>query len=290
MKQPRAIKPGSHVRIVAPSGPFDRALVLRGIGWLGQRYRVSFERGLFSRAGFLAGDDPRRLEELTQALVDPTVDAIVTARGGHGLLRIIAAVPWSRFAEHPKWLVGFSDPTAIHAEIWRLGGVSLHAANVAGLGRADDETRHAWIRALEHPDEPKILHGTPGISGVVTGPLVGGNLTILTMLAAAQRLSLPEGCILALEDVTESSYRVDRMLTALLVGGYFERVAGFALGEFTDCSAGVFRVAVEHVLEERLGNSRPVVRDLPFGHGRRNVPLTLGRAATLDGTRGTLTQ
>jgi muramoyltetrapeptide carboxypeptidase len=263
--------------------------VLRGIGWLGQRYRVSFDRGLFSRTGFLAGDDGRRLGELTRALVDPTVDAIVTARGGHGLLRIIAEVPWNRYAEHPKWLVGFSDPTAIHAEIWRVGGVSLHAANVAGLGRADAEARHAWVRALEHPDEPKVLQGKPWISGSVVGPLVGGNLTVLTMLAAAGRLHLPEGCILALEDVTESSYRIDRMLSALLVGGYFERVAGVALGEFTDCSAGVFRVTVEQVLEERLGTTRPLVRDLPFGHGRRNLPLTFGRVAKLDGTLGTLT-
>jgi muramoyltetrapeptide carboxypeptidase len=259
------------------------------MGWLRHRYRISFDRNVFARKGFLAGDDARRLRELTEALVDPHIDAIVTARGGHGLLRIIADAPWDAFQERPKWIVGFSDPTALHAEAWRVGIASIHAANVAGLGRSDDETRMEWIDALEHPDVPRTAQGKPGVKGLVEGLLVGGNLTVLTMMAAARRLVLPHGCILALEDVTETSYRVDRMLTALLVGGYFDNVAGFALGEFTDCSEGVFRVPVEHVLEERLGREKPIVYELPFGHARKNFPLLLGQNARLDGTRGTLT-
>jgi muramoyltetrapeptide carboxypeptidase len=259
------------------------------MGWLKRRYYVSFDPGLFSRKGFLAGDDARRQTELTAALLEPNVDAIVTARGGHGLLRIIASVPWEALARQPKWLVGFSDPTAIHAEAWHVGVASLHAANVAGLGRADDDTRNAWVQALEFPNEPRTVKGKAQIAGHVVGPLVGGNLTVLTMLAAAGRLWLPSGCILALEDVTETSYRVDRMLTALLVGGHLDKVAGFALGEFTDCSEGVFRVSVESVLAERLGPSRPIVCDLPFGHGRQNFPLLMGPNAALDGARGTLT-
>lgn len=290
MNQPPPLKPGSHVRVIAPSGPFDRTLVLRGIGWLGQRYKVTFDRGIFTRTGFLAGDDARRLNELSIALKDPSISAIVTARGGHGLLRIAALVPWHDLIEHPKWMVGFSDPTVIHAEVWRLGFCSLHAANVAGLGRGDETLRRDWIRALELPNEPRTIVGRASVPGLVKGPLVGGNLTLLTMLAAASRLTLPKGCILALEDVTETSYRVDRMLTALLVGGHLEHVQGFALGEFTDCSDGIFRVSVEKVLAERLGVKKPIVCDLPFGHGKNNVPLVFGRETTLDGTRGSLTQ
>jgi muramoyltetrapeptide carboxypeptidase len=113
-------------------------------------------------------------------------------------------------------------------------------------------------------------------------------LTILTMLAAAGRLSLPNDCILAIEDVTETSYRVDRMLTALAIGGHLDRVAGFAVGQFTHCSAGPFQVDTDCVLRERLGARRPTIGQLDFGHDLPNHPLTLGANALLDADQGTL--
>jgi len=286
---PKPLRPRSHVRVIAPSGPFDRALVLRGMAWLSERYRVTFGPDLFAKLGFLAGSDERRRGELIEALKDPTVEAIVTARGGHGLLRIAHSVPWGALLTTPKWLVGFSDPTVLHAEAWRIGVASLHAPNVAGLGRADAVGREAWISALEQPTKARVLQGLPGVDGRARGPLVGGNLTVLTMLAAAGRLWLPDGCILALEDVTETSYRIDRMLTVLAVGGYLDRVAGLAFGQFTDCGAGIFGVSAKSVVEERIGLRRPAVFELPFGHGRDNVPLLLGADAVLDGSTGELT-
>jgi muramoyltetrapeptide carboxypeptidase len=259
------------------------------MAWLKARYRLSFEPGLFARHGFLAGSDARRLSELAAAVSDPSVDAIVTARGGHGLLRIVQAVPWGRLREHPKWIVGFSDPTALHSEAWKVGVVSLHAANVAGLGRAHEGTRAEWLRCLEAPDEVRTITGVGLVPGRVRGPVVGGNLTVLTMLATANRLQLPSGCILLLEDVTETSYRIDRMLAALRLGGHLDRVAAIAFGEFTDCGSGLFRVPVDAVLQEFVAGSLPAVGALPVGHGARNVPVHFGAVATLDGSNGTLT-
>ena len=285
---PPPLRPGSLIRVIAPSGPFDRALVLRGLGWLGERYRVAFRRDLFSRDGFLAGSDARRLDELTEALTDATTEAIVTARGGHGLLRIAHAAPFGMLLQRPKWLVGFSDPTVLHLEATRLGIASLHAANVAGLGRADAVTRHEWIAALEQPLQRRCYVGERWSGGCVRGPLAGGNLTLLTMMAATGRLALPAGCILAIEDVTETSYRIDRMLTVLRIGGHLDRVAGFALGQYTDCSSGSFGVPAERVLREALSGLRPTVAGLEFGHGHPNRPLTMGVDAVLDADRGQL--
>lgn len=285
---PPALQPGARVHVIAPSGPFDRCLVLRGLGWLSERYRVTFAPDLFARRGFLAGSDERRQNELTQALLDPEVAAVVTARGGHGLLRIAHAAPFAALTRVPKWLIGFSDPTVLHCEATKVGVASLHAANVAGLGRADGETRSEWILAAEQCLSPRRYVGEAWSPGCVRGPLFGGNLTVLTMLAAAGRLHVPEGCILALEDIAETSYRVDRMLTVLEVGGYFDRVAGFALGHFTDCSPGPFRIPVQEVLRERLPALRPTVAGLPFGHEAPNRPLTIGAEAILDANTGTL--
>jgi muramoyltetrapeptide carboxypeptidase len=207
------------VRIVAPSGPFDRALFWRGVGWLGGHYRVEFDRSVFSRSGFLAGSDERRAEELNRALRDP-VRAIVTARGGYGLSRIIDRVDLAALLESPKWLVGFSDATMLHVALARLNIASMHAHNVCGLGRADAHARSRWMAALETPHACRIVSGLQTWqSGSASGRLFGGNLTVLHTCAAAGRLRVPDGSVLVIEDVTESSYRLDRMLTTLAAAG-----------------------------------------------------------------------
>lgn len=277
------------MRVIAASSPFDRTLALCGIAFLGERYRVQFDWSMFERDGFLAGSDARRRNELQQAIAAPEVSAIVAARGGYGITRIASDVDFSALRQSPKWLVGFSDVTALHAEANTVGVASLHAHHAAGLGRGDAHAREAWLAALETPLAPRTLVGQPLCPGKVRGPLVGGNLTVLFTCAVTGRLQLPPGAILALEDVTEVSYRIDRMLSALRVGGHLRNVAGVALGGFTDCPPGQHGVTVEQVLERELGTwGLPVVTGLPFGHDLPNQPLLLGAEAELDANVGCL--
>ena len=167
--------------------------------------------------------------------------------------------------------------------------MTLHAHNVAGLGRGDAVARDAWVSALERPaavrfDGLRVLHG-----GEAEGPLLGGNLTVLFAAHAAGRLRLPARAILLLEDVDEPSYRIDRMLSALVQAGALEHVSGIVLGEFTDCSPGRYGVPTEHVLAERLGLlGVPVLAGLPVGHGRHNAPLVLGAPARLSARTSSL--
>lgn len=275
--------------MIAPSGPFDRTLVLKGLGWLHQRYEVVFGSGLFQRDGFLAGPDARRLGELMEALADREARAVVAARGGYGLNRIAHRIGTSCLRDEPKWIVGFSDITALHVEAQRAGIASLHAHNVAGLGRGDDLGRAGWIRALESPEGPRRFDALSAWQpGRACGPLVGGNLTVLFTCAAAGRLAVPDGAILFIEDVGEAPYRVDRMLSALLASGALDAVAGVLVGDFTDAPPGRHGVPMEAVLRERLALLRvPVVAGFPAGHGARNTPLHLGMPVTLYGDRGT---
>ncbi len=274
--------------MIAPSGPFDRTLVLRGLGWLRHRYEVVFRPGLFQRDGFLAGPDARRLEELTEALADREARAVVATRGGYGLNRIAHRIGTACLRDEPKWLVGFSDITALHVEAQRAGVASLHAHNVAGLGRGDDLGRAEWIRALEDPRAPRRFDAlVPWQPGRAHGPLVGGNLTVLFTCAAAGRLVIPDGAVLFVEDVAEAPYRVDRMLSALIASGALDRVAGVLVGDFTDAPPGRHGVPMDAVLRERLALLRvPVLAGFPAGHGVRNTPLHLGTMAELDGTAG----
>jgi len=287
---PPPLTPGSHIRVVAPSGPFDRTLVLRAIGFLSERYRVEFDWSLFDREGMFAGSDERRLDELSSALTSPKVAAIVMARGGYGLARILPRVDIAQLRESPRWFVGFSDATALHVEAARLRVASLHADNLTGLGRGNGPARSQWIAALEQPMARRTFtHLETWSRGQAVGPLVGGNLTLLFTCAAARRLVLPRGSILVVEDVTESSYRIDRMLTALLTSGALEPVAGVVVGELTDCPPGRFGVSAQEVMRERLAVlGVPVVAEFPCGHGLQNVPVPFGCNAAVDANRGTL--
>lgn len=259
------------------------------MAFLGARYRVQFDWSMFEKDGFLAGSDARRRQELEAALAAPDVAAIIAARGGYGITRIASEVDFNVLRGAPKWLVGFSDVTALHVEAQAVGVASLHAHHAAGLGRGDALARAHWLAALEQPMAPRVLRGQAIRPGVARGPLVGGNLTVLFTCAVTGRLRLPPGAILALEDVTEASYRIDRMLSALRLGGHLRGVAGVALGGFTDCPAGPHRVPVEQVLSRELELlGVPVVAGLPFGHDLPNEPLLLGAEAELDAEQGLL--
>jgi muramoyltetrapeptide carboxypeptidase len=287
---PPALRPGDAIRIIAPCGPFDRTLLFRGAGWLAKHFRVEFDWRLFRRHGYLAGSDAERLDELNRALSSGEIRAIVSARGGYGATRIAHLADWASFAKNPKWIVGFSDVTALHVEAARLEIASLHAHNAAGLGRGDSVARERWRVSLETPGALRRYSNlTPVRPGRAFGPLAGGNLSLLATCAAAGRLRLASGCVLAIEDVGEAPYRIDRMLSALIASGALDSVAGVLVGEFVDC-VGHFGVQVDDVLRERLAQLRvPVLAGFPFGHGRRNDPLPLGLPAELDASRGTLT-
>ena len=274
--------------MVAPSAPFDRTLALRGIGWLGERYRVEFDWDLFAGAGLFAGPDERRLAELDEAFAAPGVRAVIVARGGHGLMRIAHLAKLGAVLESPRWLVGFSDVTVLHNELCRLGVASLHAPNLTGLGRGDAQTRSRLVEVLEAPTRRRDHSGLECWSpGTARGPLAGGNLTLLFTCAAAGRLFLPPGCVLLIEDVGEWSYRLDRMLSALLVSGALAQVAAVVVGELTDCPAGKLQVAAEEVMRERLLTLNvPVLAGLRVGHGPYNEPVPLGLTAEVEGEEG----
>jgi muramoyltetrapeptide carboxypeptidase len=288
LRRPPALVPGDRVAIVAPSSPFPREELWRGLAWLRQRYSLTMSTGALEHDGYLAGTDSRRAAELVRALEDPEVKAIVAARGGYGAMRIVDRLPWNALVGRPKWLVGFSDVTVLHAMAWRAGVASVHGPNVTGLGRSvTPAIRAAWLRALERPS---VGHEWVGLrvlrGGRASGPLVGGNLSLLHALAAAGRLAMPPGAVLALEDVTESPYRVDRMLTSLRLGGHLVAVGAVVLGGFDRCAPGADGRTVEEVLADRMTDlDVPVLAGAPFGHGARNEAFVLGTPVKIDGDR-----
>jgi muramoyltetrapeptide carboxypeptidase len=280
------LRAGSVVACAAPAGCFDREELFRGLAWLATRYRLRIEQGIFAREGYLAGSDETRAAVLAKAMVDPHVEAILCARGGYGTMRILDRLPWEAFALRPKRLVGFSDVTALHLTANARGIATVHGPNATGLGRAISAAERAsLIASLEDGPLPPWPVAVL-VAGEAAGPVIGGNLALVCAMAAAGRLIVPHGAILVLEDITERPYRVDRMLTSLLLGGHLDRASAIVFGGFTQCEPCADGVTVESVLVERTRDlGIAVATRAPFGHGAPNHAFPLGRMARLHGDR-----
>lgn len=294
--RPPALRPGSRVAVVAPSGPADWRAFWSGIGWLRGRYTVTIDAttleslkfaGKYSSVaaeapypGYLAGSDAARLEGLRRAFADSRVEAVFAARGGYGAPRIVEEFE-ALSRTSPKWLVGFSDVTALHRARLSAGHMSLHAANVTGLFSAHAADRRALLAALEGAPFQPLATPTTLNGGEARGVVVGGNLALVHAEAAAGRWQAPAGAIVVLEDVGERPYRIDRLLTTLAPA--LAQAGAVAFGDFTEAAPGPDGVTVEAVLRDfaKRFPRLPMVAGARFGHGPRNAPIPLGALGTL---------
>ncbi|MDH4045504.1 MAG: LD-carboxypeptidase [Gemmatimonadota bacterium] len=303
--RPRALSKGSRVALVAPAGPLtERDDLTRarelcdGLGW----EPVPGPRAL-GRHGYLAGNDEDRLADLNQMLRDPAVDAVWCLRGGFGVTRILDQVDFGALAARPRPLIGFSDITALLlASLGETGVIPFHGPMArAPLTRFSREhlervvTRPAAAGTLGRlaPPEgvlaPRAHRIVPIRGGVADGPLVGGNLSLLTALAGTRFFPVLDGAILFLEEVGEDLYRVDRMLAHLRMLGALERVAGVIVGQFTDMKRGTGDGALgfDEVLTTYIGPlGVPAAYGFPIGHVDDQWTLPLGVRARLDAGAG----
>ncbi len=237
---------------------------------------------MFARQTFLAGSDARRQGELREALDDPTVAAILTARGGHGATRIVSSISASDVRRANKPLFGFSDVTALHA-LWRSAGVpSVHSPMVAWLGTHED-ARADFLDALNgkfssHRLIPVEGHDVTHETELV-GELVGGNLAVLAALSGTPNALRADEALLVLEDVGEAPYRIDRALTQLRVSGSLEGVRAVVLGTFCGADKSAYGATLVDVMRDHF--RCPIFRGLQMGHTDANRCLPLGVRAEI---------
>ena len=289
---PPPLQPGDLLRVIAPSGAlrefeaFDRSVEI----WRSRGYRVEIMPKLTDKWGYLAEKDEFRRQQLTTAWSDPDCRGILCTRGGFGSTRILENWTWELNSAPPKWLIGFSDITALLWSLYTAGVCSVHAPVLTTLADETDWSIERLFNFLEGRSIPPLV-GCGWGGGIATGLLLPGNLTVTTHLLATSIIPQLDNIILAWEDVTEVPYRIDRMLTQWRLSGVLSKVSGIALGSFTKCEAppNVPSFSVEEVLRDRLGDlGIPIVSDLPFGHDSPNAALPVGVVATLDADRGVL--
>ena len=287
---PPLLQPGDLVIAIAPSGAIKTTDALeQGIAvWLEKGYRVELGNNYQSCYGYLAGSDRQRRSDLTTAWQNPECKAIIAVRGGYGGARLLEDWTWD--TTNPKWLIGFSDVTNLLWSLATAGVSSLHAPVLTTLAA---EPQWAIARMFNYLATAQVepLQGKRGVSGQASGILLPGNLTVATHLLKTPIQPNFTGAILALEDVTEYPYRIDRMLTQWRMMGIFEQVKGIAIGRFSRCEPypGTSSWTVTEVLRDRLEDlGIPLIYDLPFGHDGVNAALPVGQPVHLDGDTGVL--
>ena len=288
---PPPLKPGDLLRVVSPSGALRElnALELGVEIWLKRGYQVELSTGIEHRWGYLAGCDGERRNQLLSAWKDPECRGILCARGGYGSARILEDWTWPQ-VEPPKWLIGFSDITALLWSLSRIGVSGVHGSVLTTLAAEPD-----WsIQRLFDWAEGRSLaplKGTGWGGGIATGILLPANLTVATHLLGTPVQPQLDGVILALEDVTEAPYRIDRLLTQWRSCGALSKVQGIALGRFSHCEPppNIPSLTIEEVLRDRLSDlGIPIVSNLPFGHDGPNAALPVGLPAQLNADQGSL--
>jgi muramoyltetrapeptide carboxypeptidase len=277
--------------LVAAAGPVTREPFLAGVAILGRRYELVYDERIFTRTGYLAGDDATRRAELFGALRDPTTRAVWCARGGYGIMRLLDEALITELRNHPKAIIGFSDVTALHAACARAELQSVHGPSVTQISTLLEHEVAALYQLLEcEVPAPPLTGLRRVVAGRAEGRLAGGNLELVSRLCGTPfALDLADK-ILLLEEVGERPYRIDRALTQLRLAGALNRVAGVVLGEFIRCKDpdGIGPTADEVAIERLADLGIPVVADAPVGHGTKNRALPLGARATLDAGAGVL--
>ena len=252
--------------------------------------QVVVPEGLYDREGQLAGNDSHRAALMQRLLDDPSIKAILCCRGGYGTVRIIDRLDFTRFAAHPKWMVGYSDITVLHSHIHAtLGLPTLHATmpvNFTGHPTPATESLRRFLFGSESDRTDYVWKSHPlNRDGEACAPVVGGNLSILYSLCGSRSQMDTRGKILLIEDLDEYLYHIDRMMQNLKRCGMLDGLAGLVVGGMTEMHDNTvpFGRTAEEIVREAVAEYRyPVVFGAPFGHlGDNNLALPLGTKCTL---------
>ncbi len=293
MKKPPFLKPGDTIGIAASASHFDRAEFLKGVENLKSLgFNIVFRDDIFHRERYLAGSDKRRSEELLEFLLNPNIKAVLFARGGYGLMRLLPELDKNRIDVPPKIVLGYSDLTSLLIYLnQKLGWVTFYGPVVAKdfSSHLNEKTRNFFHQAVTSlkPLGPFTFSETEIVKkGIAEGELTGGCLSLVVASLGTPFEIDTQNKILFLEDVNEKPYSIDRMLTQLLLAGKLNKVKGILFGDFANGgNKSHIREAIEDVLQ---GFQGPILYNFPAGHSEIKVTLPLGLQVKLDGNQGCL--
>ncbi len=301
--KPRRLRPGATLGIIAPASPGDAQVAAAGLELLRAKgFSLQVGRSCDQKSGFLSGPDRERAADIHAMFADPNINGILCLRGGYGTMRLLDLLDYELIRTHPKVFVGYSDITALHTAIGQRSGlVTFHGPMVASdMGHEmPDYTWNGFSRAVMN-DHPLGRLSNPACTappswlaaGKARGILAGGNLSLIVSTLGTPYELDTAGKILCLEEVGEAPYRLDRMLTQLLLAGKLQAAAGIVFDMCAGCDDAddTPGFTTEEVLQERLGQLPvPVLSRFYFGHTSEKSTLPFGISAELDSAENSFT-
>lgn len=244
-----------------------------------------YDERLFATCDQFAGDDDFRSATLQSYIDDPEIEAILCARGGYGTVRIIDKINFDKFLLNPKWIIGYSDVTALHAKLQSMNCESLHATMPINFSDNTETSLKSFYEALTKGNVTYEIDNAPiNIKGEAEGELVGGNISVLYSLLGSSSFPNTDGKILFLEDLDEYLYHIDRMMMAFKRAGKLDNIKGLIVGALTKMHDNTipFGKDAEHIIFEYVKNKGiPVCFNFPAGHIDDNRSLIFGRKTKL---------
>ena len=291
--RPPYLKSGQTAGIVSPSRTVDSSLLMKGVevieSW-GLKVKLG-KHSLLGKQTYLAAPDADRLKDVQQMLDDPTINLIFSSRGGYGTTRIVDQLDFRKFLVNPKWIVGFSDITALHLKLARLGVESIHGCMPAQFSKEEYKSSVGYFQELLFGTNNQIPleanHSSYNRNGLASGRVIGGNLSLLTDAIGTSSEPDTKGALLVLEEIDEYLYKVDRMLVQLKRSGKLKDLAGLVVGHMTDMKDTElpFGASIEELILDKVKEYEyPVAFQFPIGHQAPNMPWRHNAQATLDVT------
>lgn len=289
MQAPAFLKPGDRIRIVSPAGKVNAEKIYSGIELLREAgFEVFIGDHVFGGHFQFAGTDSQRLADLQEAFDDPDCKAIVCARGGYGTIRLAGQINLESFSLHPKWLVGFSDITVLHAILQKADICSIHGP-MPGFYLKNNQMTDSFnqlVAVLTGQMLPLCFDLHPqNRPGTATGQLCGGNLSIIYSLIGTPLQFKTDGKILFIEDLSEYLYHIDRMMHSLKLSGCLNGLKALLVGSFSELkdNDSPFGQSVEEIILHAVSEyDYPVIFGCPSGHIDENMPLVLGQSYRIE--------
>ena len=277
MKTPEYLKKSSKIALVAPARKIGRDEIAAAVKWIEEKdFEAVYDDRLFAEYHQLAGNDDFRASVLQEYLDRDDIDAILCVRGGYGTIRIVDKLDFTKFVKHPKWIVGYSDVTVLHAKMQQLGYQSIHGTMAINFEKNTKEALETLYKALvgKHQTDGEFL-ATLGM----TGQVVGGNLSVLYSMLGSDLFPETDGKILFIEDLDEYLYHIDRMMMGLKRAGKLANLKALLVGAFTDMHDNTipFGMTAKEIIFEKVKEyGYPVIWDYPAGHIDDNRTIIFG--------------
>lgn len=283
MITPSSLSSGSKIALVAPARKVTEDDIAFAVEYIRQRGFVPiYDERLFLTHNQFAGNDEQRASVIQHYLDADDIDAIMCVRGGYGTVRIIDRLDFDKFLQKPKWIVGYSDVTVLHAKMQSLGIESLHATMPINFQDNSKQVLDTLFDALCGKEiKYDLPQQTLDILSNMKGEVVGGNISVLYSLLGSDIFPDVEGKVLFLEDLDEYLYHIDRMMMAFQRAGIFDKIGGLIIGGLTKMhdNAIPFGMTAEEIISEKIKDKNiPTVFNFPAGHVNDNRAIILGRS------------